>query len=145
MKELVLPPLNNRLASIVDMVKPCSIAADIGCDHAYVSIHLYYKGLANIIYASYIKPGPIETAKKNIEKYQCQNHIKTLLAGGLDGVIEKGVETYIIAGMGGEMIAKILNQYKDKFSKNDRFILQPMSSIEDLRMYLYQHEFVITE
>jgi tRNA (adenine22-N1)-methyltransferase len=145
MKKLVLPVLNNRLSLIVDKVTPCSVAADIGCDHAYVAIHLYHKGLVETIYASDIKPGPIKTAKKNIEKYQCQKYIKTVLADGLDGVINKGVETYIIAGMGGEMIVEILRQHRDKFSDDNIFILQPMSSIEDLRKYLYHHQFMITD
>lgn len=105
--------------------------ADVGTDHGYIPIKLYEKG-AKVI-ASDIAEGPLLSAKKNAEKYGAE--IELRLGGGLNPLEKSEVECIIIAGMGGEMIEKILDE-DPEVAKNSLLILQPMNNQDILRRYL---------
>ena len=57
--------LGERLQAIVDMVKPDQRVADIGCDHAYVSLELARKKNCSVL-AMDIGDGPLKIAEENI-------------------------------------------------------------------------------
>lgn len=130
-----------RLRAILDRVNT-DTAADIGTDHAYISIRLIRDGRARHVIASDIRKGPAETAKANIERYGLGDKIEVRLGGGLS-VLEKGeADLIIIAGMGGELIRDIVASDEDKARASD-LILQPMNSQYELRKYLIQNGFTI--
>jgi tRNA (adenine22-N1)-methyltransferase len=144
-KDIKAPRLSDRLLGVLSMVPECETAADIGCDHAKLAISLIMRGHAKRVFASDVREGPLLAAVRNIEKYGCAGKVSTVLAPGLDGVIKFQVQVYIIAGMGGEMIASILDKHRDMFTSGNTFVLQPMSSVEDLRRYLYKTGFFIED
>ncbi len=57
--------LGERLQAIVDMVRPDQRVADIGCDHAYVSLELARKKNCTVL-AMDIGDGPLKIAEENI-------------------------------------------------------------------------------
>lgn len=118
--------------------------ADIGTDHAYIPIRLIQDSVCERVIASDIRQGPVNAAKRHIEKYGLSDKIEVRLGGGLE-VIEKGeAEQIIIAGMGGEMIIKILTESEEK-AKASKLILQPMNSQYDLRRFLHKNGYKINE
>ena len=54
--------LPERLETIISMVPKCGTVADIGCDHAYVSIALVERGIAEHAIACDINAGPLKHA-----------------------------------------------------------------------------------
>ena len=83
---------------------------------------------------------PIVTALDSPEKLE--NKIKLVLTDGAHG-LEGLANEYVIAGMGGELIARIICECS--FLKPDiSFILQPMTKAEVLRKELYKNGFRIT-
>ncbi|MBQ3379896.1 MAG: SAM-dependent methyltransferase [Clostridia bacterium] len=139
------PRLGKRLKTVFDMAPYAETAADIGCDHAQLAVSLYLSGKASHVFASDIREGPLRAARENLARFKCEAGVSTLLSAGLDGVIDKNVEVYIIAGMGGETIAEIIDAHKAAFTGRETFVLQPQSSVEDLRRYLYKNGFVIDD
>ncbi len=127
--------LPKRLEQIVAMVPPCRTAADIGCDHAYVSIALRERGKAARVLACDVRPGPLEQAKANISRAGLADSIETRLGDGLQPVQTGEAETVILAGMGGELMLRILEGREADFS---RFILSPQSDIAHVREKLLQ-------
>ncbi len=127
--------LPKRLEQIVAMVPPCRTAADIGCDHAYVSIALRERGKAARVLACDVRPGPLEQAKANISRAGLADSIETRLGDGLQPVQNGEAETVILAGMGGELMLRILEGREADFS---RFILSPQSDIAHVREKLLQ-------
>ena len=105
--------------------------ADIGTDHAYIPIKLAEKGIAVI--ASDISDGPLKAAAENIAK--SGNCIELRKGSGLKPFLPGEADTVIIAGMGGELIEKILTESPD-VAKSCMLVLQPMNSQEDLRKFL---------
>ena len=130
-----------RLECILKYVTKKTVA-DIGTDHAYIPIRLVQDGISDKVIASDIKIGPVNAAKRHIEKYALSDKIEVRLGSGLAPIEENEAEEIIIAGMGGEMIIKILSDDEEK-AKGARLILQPMNSQYDLRKFLHENGYEI--
>ena len=105
--------LSKRLKTVADMVTPGNAVADVGCDHAHTSIYLCQTGIAPHAYASDIKPGAVEHAIKNIEKYRLGFKIDVTLSDGLAALDRGQVDTILISGMGGPLMVDILSAHMD--------------------------------
>ena len=137
--------ISNRLRTVSSFVRDGAILADIGTDHAYLPIYLALKNRIKSAYASDVNKGPLDRALENIKKFNLEDIISTSIANGLDG-IEKFAPTDItICGMGGELIAKIIDSSEYVKNKNVRLILQPMTCVKELREYLQNGFFTIDE
>lgn len=128
--------LSKRLSAAASFVRDGAICADIGTDHAYLPIHLVGSGIAKLAVASDINEGPIASAKENIKKYGLEDKIFTQIADGLDGIAEYKPDHILICGMGGELIARIIDNSSYVKESSIKLILQPMTSIKELREYL---------
>ncbi len=143
--KIFLPPLNNRLKAAADFVRKGSVFADIGTDHAYLPIWLVLNGISISAAAADINKGPLLRAEKNIRQYGLSNKIKTILSDGLNGLDKYGFTDIAICGMGGDLIASILDNSDFIKNENINLILQPMSAAERLRAYLISHKFKIID
>lgn len=114
--------------------------ADIGTDHAYVPIKLWEAGFKVI--ATDIMPGPLKIAAENVKKQNAGVELR--LGGGLSPIEKGETDCIIIAGMGGEMIEKIISEDEDK-AKAARLVLQPMNRQYELREYLLKNGYKILE
>lgn len=133
--------LTPRLRMIADLVPPCESLCDIGTDHAYVAIYLAKKGIAKKIIAADIKQGPLLQAEKNIAAFKVTDTIETRLSDGFSAIEENEAQCCIIAGMGGETIAEILEKEKGC----TYFVLQMQTAHKHLREYLSSHGYVIVK
>ena len=132
--------LKNRLYTVSTLVPFGARVADIGCDHGHLPIYLVKMGISPFCIASDIKEKPLQSAKANIEKLKAKN-IDTRLGAGLSTVKEDEVDCITIAGMGGEVIASILEAAPWVKDSKYTLILQPMTSADALRRYLCENGF----
>ncbi|WIV10711.1 class I SAM-dependent methyltransferase [Proteiniborus sp. MB09-C3] len=137
--------LSPRLQAIADYVPRGALVADIGTDHGYIPVYLVDKEISNKIIATDINIGPLKNASSYIDEKYYGETIETRLGNGLKCLYPNEVDTIIIAGMGGLLIAEILENSKDITETVKRFILQPMSASEDLRKYLYDNKYKIID
>ncbi|MGI6030853.1 MAG: tRNA (adenine(22)-N(1))-methyltransferase [Eubacteriales bacterium] len=140
-----IPKLTPRLELLARSVPQGSIAADIGTDHGYLSIWLAASGVCPTVYASDVNEGPIARARDNICKYGLEDRVFALRADGLQGVEQKPVTAIIIAGMGGELIARILEESSLAKRPEVTLLLQPMTSQPELKAYLCTHGYRVEE
>lgn len=131
--------LTPRLRMIADLVPECSSLCDIGTDHAYVAIYLAKKAAAQKIIAADIKKGPLLQAEKNILLFEASDKVETRLSDGFSAIGQNEVDCCIIAGMGGETIAEILENEKGC----THFVLQMQTAHRHLREYLSTHGYII--
>lgn len=136
----MIDKLSDRLRKIAVYVPDNAYVADIGTDHGYLPIFLVSQNKAKKVIACDIREKPLDNARRNIEKSGVSN-IELRLSDGLCNINSDEADTVIIAGMGGDVIAGILN--RSNWIKNDRYflILQPMTSAEQLRKYLFDNGF----
>lgn len=135
--------ISSRLFECANMVSPGAAIADIGTDHAYIPIWLAQNNRISSALACDIRTGPLEIAKKNIEKYDLSSIVETRLSDGLKYVSEDEADEIIIAGMGGNIISKILSECTWENKSQKIFILQPMKYEERLREYLAENGYNI--
>ena len=101
--------LSNRLGQIARMVQPGSVVADIGTDHGQLMVYLAQNGTIRRGYACDINEKPLNKARQIIADYGLEDRIECVLASGLDGLQPGSVDTVVIAGMGGDLTARILD------------------------------------
>lgn len=137
--------LDKRLQTCLEMVGGNGVVCDVGTDHALLAAELINSGKCQRVIASDIKEGPLEAARKTVEKYGISDKVGLVLSDGLENVPLDGVSDIVIAGMGGETIADIIRNATIDRSAAIRLVLQPMSKPEILRKKLYEYQFAITE
>lgn len=143
--------LDERLKTAADFVRDGAVAADIGTDHGYIPISLILSGRCPFVYASDVNRGPLEKAELNALRYGVTDRMAAVLSDGLCFIDEGRVdERYpvgdiIICGMGGELIARIIDASPYTRRNGVRLILQPMTMADKLRGYLAGNGFDILD
>ena len=136
--------ISKRLELVASFVPQGAILLDVGSDHAYLPIDLIERGQIESAIAGEVVEGPYQSAVKNVEAHGLKEKIQVRLANGLAAFEEADqVSVITIAGMGGRLIARILEEGLDKLANVERLILQPNNREDDLRIWLQDHGFEI--
>ena len=135
------PALQPRLRAIADLVPAGSRLADIGTDHGYIPIDLLLDGRITAAIATDIGQVPLDHARRTAATYGLSRRVSFRLCDGLTAVSPEEVDTVVIAGMGGETIAAILDAVPWAGEKD--LLLQPMTRAELLRPWLAGHNYRI--
>lgn len=135
--------LDSRLSLCASFVRQGSRLADIGTDHAYLPVWLCRNGVCECAIAADINPEPLSRGQLTIRQAGLEDKVKTRLSDGLKNISADEADDIVIAGMGGELIAKIIFDCEYSRDKNKRFILQPMTKSELLIERLCQNGFEI--
>lgn len=134
--------LSRRLNAAFLLVEGGKKLADIGTDHALLPIALVKKGKVPSAIASDINPQPLEKAKENIAREGLSDRIEVCLTDGAEG-LEGRAEEFVIAGMGGELIADIIADSPFFKDNSIHLVLQPMTKIPVLRRWLWDNGFSV--
>ncbi|HGK2355919.1 TPA: tRNA (adenine(22)-N(1))-methyltransferase TrmK [Streptococcus pneumoniae] len=136
--------ISKRLELVASFVPQGAILLDVGSDHAYLPIELVERGKIESAIAGEVVEGPYQSAVKNVEAHGLEEKIQVRLANGLAAFEEEDrVSVITIAGMGGRLIARILEEGLGKLANVERLILQPNNREDDLRIWLQDHGFQI--
>lgn len=137
--------ISPRLREVASLVPEGVRLADIGGDHALLPIHLLKQGKIVRAVVGEINPGPCRNARERVAEAGLQERIDVRLGDGLS-VLEPGeADAVVIAGMGGTLIARILDEGKEKLPGVHRLILQPNIGSGRVREWLLKNGFRITE
>ena len=137
--------LGPRLALCASLVREGSTLCDVGTDHGYLPIWLLKTGKIPKALACDINPGPLEAARRDGAKYGVGEELSFRLSDGLEAVSPEEAEDIAIAGMGGELILRIVTQAPWLRDPQKRLILQPMSSVPELRLGLRDLGFAVLQ
>lgn len=135
--------LSSRLQLCASFVRPGAHLCDIGTDHAYLPIWLMQHKQVTSALACDVREGPLDCAKANIAKYRLQECIITRLSDGLSSVDETEADDFIVAGMGGELIARIITETAWLRNNQKQLILQPMTRPSHLRRAMADNGFAL--
>jgi len=135
-------PLSTRLSCCCDFINKGDRVADIGCDHGYLGICLLSKGIASHVIAADINEGPLQSAKRNADKFGVVNKIEFYLSDGVQS-IPREFDTMVCAGMGGDTMVSILSAASWLRDRRYRLILQCQSKTHLVRQYLLDMGWVI--
>ena len=144
--------LSNRLMTIANMVSPDVRLADIGCDHGFLSIYLVENKIAKSALACDINEGPLRGAEAHVRQASLSGSIETRLSNGFAKIVPGEVNSAVISGMGGELIASIMTEGKAVVDELSEIVISPQSEISkarialrDLGLYIHQEKCVFDE
>lgn len=138
--------LSERLAMVASYVPQDTVLADIGSDHAYLPCYLMNKGKIKRAIAGEVVKGPFESALRNVQLNGLSDRIEVRLADGLQAIESAdAVETVTIAGMGGTLIATILQNGIERLNGVKRIVAQPNIHAIAIRQWALQNGFVIAD
>ncbi len=139
--------LSKRMRAVAGMVPRGYAAADIGCDHGFVSIYLVRERICPSVIAADVRPGPLSRAKEHIAQSGLTGAIETVLSDGLEQVSTgpEGAQVMIAAGMGGKLTVKILSAHPEKTEGLSWLVLEPQSEVRLVRRWLTESGFFIAK
>lgn len=138
--------LSDRLQLLLEQVPEGSVLADIGSDHALLPVAAVQSGRAAAAIAGEVNAGPYEAANRGVAEAGLSRQIAVRRGDGLE-VLEPGeADCITIAGMGGSLIAAILErgQKLGKLAGVKTLALQPNVGEDILRRWLLSRGWVLT-
>lgn len=134
-----------RLIRIAHMVTPGGVVADVGTDHGYLAIMLVQQGIADRVIAMDVAEGPLSSARDNIRKAMLMDRIETRLSDGLERLGQREADTVVMAGMGGNLIIRLMQKGKEQLETVRELVLSPQSELMQVRIFLMKNSYIIKE
>ena len=136
--------LTRRLAAIAELIEPCAVFADVGCDHGYMSLYVLEHWKANRVLCIDISLKCLEKTVRLLKRNQVDDQAIFYNCDGLKSVRQKPDEV-LIAGMGGTEIINILYEYSKTrdLDSIETLIIQPMRDTYAVRKWLNSNGFFI--
>ena len=129
-------PIGTRLRACADRVPTCDTVADVGTDHGYLGICLLREGRCSRVLAADLREKPLASAKANAIRFGVADRMEFIQSDGLHNINPGGFQVLVLAGMGGDLITRILQDAPWLRSPDYTLILQPQSAANDLRRWL---------
>ena len=126
-----------RLKAIENLIPDGSVLVDVGTDHGFLMINAIKNKQVKHAYGIDINENPLLSCEENIAAADLTAQITLILNDGLKG-FSKPADVFVLAGMGGETIYKILAEYE--FKPHHRIIIQANSKHIELRQALSQQK-----
>lgn len=137
--------LNGRLRLLYDMIPSCDILCDIGTDHALLPAFALLNGRCKKAVACDVGKGPLERAKRTLERFHLQEKMELRLGSGLEPLAEEEADCVVLAGMGGNLITLLLLDSINIARHAKNILLQPMTHQELIRPFLWEHGFKVLD
>lgn len=135
--------LSERLQKVASYLRKGTYFADIGSDHAYLPCYVCLSDSEARAIAGELNRGPYESARSTVEEQRLDQRISVRLGDGLSVISPGEVEEVAIAGMGGSLIASILEAGKEKLSGVHKIVAQPNVDARSTRKWLAEHGYQI--
>lgn len=137
--------MDKRLLKIAEITGCVNTVMDIGTDHGYLPVYLIENKKVQSAIVSDVSLESLNKANRLIHSLGFSDKIESREGGGFSILHDEDeIDVAIIAGMGGNLIASILEDADSLIrQKNIRLILQPMQNPEVLRKYLLDHSYYI--
>ncbi|WP_143087445.1 class I SAM-dependent methyltransferase [Butyrivibrio proteoclasticus] len=140
--------MSQRLITVADMLRSDGEvlrAADVGCDHGYVSIYLVQRKIASSVIAMDVRKGPLSAADANIAECGLKNSISTRLSDGVKELKKGEANAIVIAGMGGKLMERLIDEGNLYDLGIRRAVFQPQSDYEEFRQFIRDKGYLITD
>lgn len=142
---MIMINLRPRLAAIAEMLPTCTTVADIGADHGRLALALLQRNKTKQVIISDISEASLAKAQLLAARCKAGNKVIAALADGLQHLRPAQTDALVLAGMGGELIARILDNSPTVAQTAKCILMQPMRGESELREYLRTHLYEITD
>ncbi|WP_233566726.1 tRNA (adenine(22)-N(1))-methyltransferase [Cohnella endophytica] len=135
--------LSRRLSALAEWVPQGARFADIGTDHALLPVYLAQQNRISYAVAGDVHEGPVDAAKKQVAEAGLADIVSVRMGDGLAVLSPGEVDTVTIAGMGGSLMARILDQAGNRLDGVTTLVLSPHVAEDAVRRWLVSHHYVL--
>lgn len=127
--------IRERIEEITSVIPRCKVFADVGCDHGYAAEKALKSGRCEKAVVSDVSEKCLMKARSLLSDYIAKGRAIAVLSDGFKNL--PPCDVALIAGMGGEEIAKIISDAaKDGYVLPETLVLQPMKNADKVRALL---------
>ncbi|MDD6347309.1 MAG: class I SAM-dependent methyltransferase [Lachnospiraceae bacterium] len=141
--------LSERLEGVASLITAGIPVIDVGTDHAYLPVSLVGRGYTPYALCSDLRQGPIDRAADNIRQAGLEDRIRTVRCDGVPPAEALTEDlrggALVMAGMGGPLMASILEKAADRLGFFSEIIAEPQSDAAAFRRCLVNLGFRITD
>jgi tRNA (adenine22-N1)-methyltransferase len=137
--------LSERLLKIASFVTEGNTLADIGTDHGYIPVYLTAAGKVPHALAMDLRSGPLKRAEAHIKEAGMEEKVETRLSDGMAALKSGEADTILIAGMGGDLMVRILKDGESLRASVKEYVLSPHTEWGSVRRYLRENGYLLTE
>lgn len=141
----IVTRLSARLAQVAAFVPRDCTVADIGADHALLTVWLVATGTARRAIAVEVRPGPLAAARETVGRAGLTERIDVRLGDGLEPLSPGEADVVVLAGMGGHLICRILDHGLAKLHGVRRLIAQPNGGEAEVRRWWLEHRWKLVD
>lgn len=120
--------LSKRLQAAAGLVSEGNRLVDVGTDHGYIPIYLVENKKIPSAIAMDVKTGPLSRAEEHIRQAGLNAYITCRLSDGLKELQPGEGDSLLLAGMGGNLMVRILMERTNVRDSFQEIILQPQSA-----------------
>ncbi len=140
--ERELAGVSGRIKALAYLCLPCDTVADIGCDHGLLSALLLMNGVVKKAIAMDVNKGPLSRAAELFDRLGLTGErVELRLSDGGHELLCGQAQGAVIAGMGGMLIKRILDESIAVFKEMDYLVLGAQSDLPSLRNWLCDNHF----
>lgn len=136
--------LDPRLSTVLELIEPCGVLADIGTDHGYLPLEALTVGKCNVAIAADLNIGPLNRARETFAGSPYLANVEFLLCDGVKEIPDP-IDALVIAGMGAETAEMILRNDLDRIKRISQIVLQVNKDIDALRRTMTDWGFSIVD
>ncbi|THF75631.1 tRNA (adenine(22)-N(1))-methyltransferase [Cohnella fermenti] len=137
--------LSRRLAALADWVPEGARFADIGTDHALLPVYLASAGRIASAVAGDVHKGPVEAAKRQVASAGLENVVSVRHGDGLSVLKPGEADTVVIAGMGGSLMVRLLEDGGAALDSVTTLVLSPHVAEDQVRRWLNENGYVLVQ
>jgi len=135
--------LSQRLQALVNLIPTLDTIIDVGCDHGLLTQVLLTQNKCRYVIASDTSRSSLAKCQRLLLAPDFQGRYDLRLGDGLSVLTPGEAQGCVIAGMGGQLISRILDHPHSQLISV--FALQPVSRPDVLRRYLRDHSFTVQD
>lgn len=129
--------LRPRLEAALSLLKGRAVVADIGCDHGRLCCALLQRDARARCIATDVSVPSLAKARSLARLTGLWERIDFRIGDGLSVLHDGEAEAVALLGMGGTLMARLLDACPTPLMGARLAVLQPMRAGEDIRRYLY--------
>ncbi len=131
--------LSPRLETVVQLIRPCAVLADVGTDHGLVPVAVVQRGVAQRAIAADLRPAPLLGARNHIVRSGVADRVTVMLGDGLLPLRDQHVDTVVLAGMSGRLMLQLCDAAPEVLGTLQQLVLQPNQDVPQVRAWARDH------
>ncbi len=132
-----------RLACAMEILRGADTVADIGCDHGRLSCALVQQNFAKRCIAVDISEPSLKKAEHLAARIGVSDCVETRLGDGLQPIQPGEADAIAILGVGGTLMARMLEAVGTPLNGANLCVLQPMRAVDDIRKWLFERNYPV--